>query len=94
MTTDDSISGDVANGVLRRMLDESPLTEKQAERIFKSRFREADAEAIAPEVKRYRSSSHRPDAACVAKTQKEAREFFRKLMGVDKLPDNFRLERF
>lgn len=93
MTEPETINSEVANGVLQRMMQDSPITERIAERIFKSKFYDASGPPP-PEIKRYRSTSHRPDAACVAKTQGEAREWFRKLMGVEKLPDNFKLVRF
>lgn len=91
----ETITGEMANAVVQRMLEESPLTEKQAEQIFRSKFKQTDGpESVSPEIKRYRSTSHRPDAACVANSRQEAREFFRKLMGVEKLPSNFTLVRY
>ena len=93
----ETITGKVLNGVIQRMMDDAPLTAKQAEWRVKRMVRHISGPApVEPEkiTKRYRSPSHRPDAACIAKTQAEAREFFRQLMGVEKLPQNFKLERF
>lgn len=88
----DAITGEVANAIVRRLMDDYGLSEKQAERVFLSKFQQPDARA--PVIKRYRSASHRPDAACIASSRAEAREFFRKLMGVEKLPANFKLVRY
>jgi hypothetical protein len=93
LETDETISPEIRDGVIEKMMRESTIDRKTANRIFEQQF-VRDSFDPPKQGKRYRSTSHCPDAACMANTRAEAEAFFRGILKVDKLPKNFRMIRY